>query len=72
MCLYIKKYMDMEVKFVLMKICFFFDFCLFIFLGKKIGFKMLYKGMFMRKFWLRYFCVCIFILVFSCFKLFDW
>lgn len=60
----------MEAKFVLMKIrpppp----DLCPPTSSGKKIGFKMLYKGMSMRKSRPRHSCVCTFTLALSCLKL---
>lgn len=41
------------------------------FFGKKIGFKMLYKGMSMIKSRPRHSCVCTFTLALSCLKLLD-
>lgn len=40
-------------------------------LQEKIGFKMLYKGMSMRKSRPRHSCVCTFTLALSCLKLLD-
>lgn len=63
--------MDMEAKFVLMKIRPPPTFVRPLLQEKKIGFKMLYKGMSMRKSRPRHSCVCTFTLALSCLKLLD-
>lgn len=61
----------MKAKFVLMKIRPAPRLLSARFFRKKIGFKMLYKGMSMRKSRPRHSCVCTFTLALSCLKLLD-